>query len=410
MHIRHRHLKPISKLGVTYFFLSLGISIATTIWSVYLNSFLHNTSLVGFLTSLFTVIEVIAYLGLIPLIEKTNKAKMLILSLVFFATSYFLLSVYSNIYVVIVLGIMIAIFSSLRTTLVGLVVRDNTKAEEVSKNEGVIYALLNSAWFVGPLLAGYIAANSPGGFKSVFFISAVFILVSIFVFRFFHLRDDRKNKEIDRHVFRVLVGFFKNKERTLTYILTMSVTFWWTFIFVYMPIYIVNKGMSEFWLGIFVAAVSVPLIFFDYFFGKVANKSGFKKLFFAGFISLGIIAIACFFVSNIYIICSLLVLASISVSMIEPTSEAYFMDIVEEEERDKYYSIYTTSVTSGALLASLPTAALLSFLPFNYLFLYFGIPMIILAFLALTIEDSYELQKAKSKLAALKKKERKNKN
>ena len=300
MHIRHRHLKPITKLGVTYVFLSIGISLAATIWSVYLNSFLNNISLVGFLTSLFTVIEVFAYLILIPLIEKTNKAKMFIVSLVFFAISYLLLSVYSNIYVVIILGILIAIFSSLRVTLAGLVVRDNTEDDSVSKNEGVIYALLNSAWFVGPLIAGYLAKVY--GFSSVFFFAAVFVLMSIFVFNFFRIKDNRKTKNLDKHIFRVVIEFFKNRERTLTYILTLSVSFWWTFIYVYMPIYIVDKGYGALLLGFFLAGVSVPLIFCDYISGKIANKRGFKKLFFVGFISLGTLAISCFFISNIYVV------------------------------------------------------------------------------------------------------------
>lgn len=393
MHIRHRHLKPITKLGVTYVFLSLGISIASTIWSVYLNSFLHNTSLVGFLTSLFTIIEVFAYLILIPLIERTNKAKMFVVSLVFFTISYLLLSVYSNIYVVIALGILIAIFSSLRVTLAGLVIRDNTEDNSVSKNEGVIYALLNSAWFVGPLIAGYLAKVY--GFSSVFFFAAVFVLFSIFVFNFFRIKDNRKTKNLDKHMFRVVVEFFQNRERTLTYILTLAVSFWWTFIYVYMPIYIVDKGFGAFLLGIFLAGVSVPLIFCDYLSGRIANKRGFKKLFFIGFITLSILAISCFFISNIYVVCGLLILASVSVSMIEPTSEAYFLDIIEEDERDKYYSIYTTSVNMGSLVGSLPAAALLLFLPFNSLFLYFGIPMVVLAFLALSIKDSYELDRKK---------------
>jgi MFS family permease len=393
MHIRHRHLKPITKLGVTYVFLSIGISLAATIWSVYLDSFLHNTSLVGFLTSIFTVIEVFAYLILIPLIERTNKAKMFIASIAFFAVSYLLLSVYSNIYVVIILGILIAIFSSLRVTLAGLVVRDNTEDDSVSKNEGVIYALLNSAWFVGPLIAGYLAKVY--GFSSVFFFAAVFVLMSIFIFNLFRIKDNRRTKNLDHHIFTVVLEFFKNRERALTYVLTLSVSFWWTFIYVYMPIYIVDKGFSALLLGFFLAGVSVPLIFCDYLSGRIANRSGFKKLFFIGFISLSILAISCFFISNIYVVCGLLILASVSVSMIEPTSEAYFLDIIEEDERDKYYSIYTTSVNIGSLVGSLPAAALLLFLPFNSLFLYFGIPMIVLAFLALGIKDSYELNKKK---------------
>ena len=389
--MRHRHFKPITKLGTFYFFVTLGVSLVSTIWSVYLNSFLHSSALVGFLTSLFTVVETLAFVFLIPLIERTDKAKTLVVSLVFFAASYFLFSVYSNIYLVIVLGILISVFSSLRITTFGLIVRDNTEDENVSKNEGFVYTLFNSAWLVGPLIAGYVASKF--GFESVFFLTTLFIVLSLFSFRLFRLKDGRITKKVDKNILQLIAGFFRRRELVLTYALSMAVTFWWSFIYVYMPIYIVDNGYGEVFLGIFLAAITAPLILFEYLFGKMAGKRGFKKLFFAGFFSLGIFALAGFFVSNIYILCGILVLASISVAMLEPTTEAYFLDLVRKKDRDRYYGIYTTSVNLGSLLGALPAAGLLLVLPFKSLFMLYGIPMIILAFLALKIKDSYEFRK-----------------
>lgn len=392
MQIRRRHhLKIITKLGVFYLFLSIGVSLVATIWSVYLNSFLHSSALVGFLTSFFMLAEVLAYIFLIPLIERVNKAFMLIMSLSFFVLSYLLFSVYSNVYLVIALGTLISIITSLRVTLFGLIVRDKTEDKNVSKNEGIIYALLNSAWLIGPLIAGYFAKVY--GFQSVFFLSAVFILISIFTFNFFRIRDKRGTKDVDRHMIPVVLEFFRHKGRVITYFLSIAVNFWWAFIYIYIPIYIIDKGYGGFVLGLFLAGITVPLIFFDYIFGKIAGKRGFKKLFFTGFITLGILSIICFFIQQTYVILGVLILASVSVSMIEPTADAYFFDIVKEEERDKYYGIYTTSGNIGNLFGSLPAAVLLLVLPFKSLFIFFGIPMVILAFFVLRIEDSYESPK-----------------
>jgi MFS family permease len=391
MHIRHGHLKPISKFGMSYLFFSIAIAAVSTIWSVYLNSFLHNSALVGFLTSAFIVLEVLAYLFLIPVIERGNKVKLLVLCLLFFAVSYFLFSVYSNIYLVIILGALMAVASGFRITLNGLIVRDNSKPKEVSKNEGIIYTLLNLAWFVGPLIAGYLA--NIYGFNSVFFLAAVLVLISIFIFNFFKIKDKRKTKHVETNIFRLILNFFREKNRVLIYVISLSLPFWWTFIYVYMPIYIVSHGLSDLELGLFISGVTIPLIFGDYIFARIAGRSGFKKLFFIGFMSLGILAISLFFIPNIYIVLGILILAGISVSMIEPTTEAYFLDIVREEERDKYYGIYTTSSQLGGLIGALLAAVLLVFLPFKSLFLFFGIPMILLAFLALKIKDSYEFRK-----------------
>ncbi|MCL5730457.1 MAG: MFS transporter, partial [Candidatus Pacearchaeota archaeon] len=275
----------------------------------------------------------------------------------------------------------------------GLILRDKTKDDSVSKNEGLMYALLNSAWLIGPLVAGYFAKNY--GFGSVFFLSSVFIFISLFFFKTFRIKDGRRTREIDHHRLRIVTDFFRHKGRVFTYLLNTAVNFWWAFIYIYMPIYIVDNGHSEVVVGIFLAAVTLPLVFLDYLFGRVAGKSGFKKLFFIGFISLGVLAVICFFISDLYVILGLLVLASFSLSMIEPTADAYFFDIVEKEERDKYYGIYTTSINTGNLLGSLPAAALLLFLPFNSLFIFYGLPMIVLAFLALGIEDSFPGHPAK---------------
>ncbi len=393
MHIRHRHLKPISKFGMHYLFFSIGISAVATIWSLYLNSFLNNSSLVGFLTSLFIVLEVLAYIFLIPAIEKGNKAKMLVLCLLFFAVSYLLFSVYSNIYLVIILGALIAIASGLRITLNGLIIRDNSEPQNVSKNEGVVYALLNLAWFVGPLIAGYLA--NVYGFNSVFFLASVLVLISIFLFNFFKIKDKRKTKHVETNIPKLIADFFKDKNRVAIYVLSLSIPFWWTFIYVYMPLYVISNGLSDFELGLFISGITIPLIFGDYIFAKIAGRRGFKKLFFTGFMGLGILAISLFFIPNIYFILGLLILAGIFVSMIEPTTEAYFMDIVKEEERDQYYGIYATSSQLGGLIGALFAAVLLAFLPFKSLFLLFGMPMIVLAFLALKIKDSYEFRKKK---------------
>lgn len=388
MHLKFGHLKPISKFSVPYLFFSIGVAAVATIWSVYLDSFLNSSALVGFLSSFFIVIEVLAYIFLIPIIQKGNKIQLLLSSLLFFAVSYFIFAVYSNIYLVIFLGVCIAIASSLRTTLNGLIVRDNSESQNVSKNEGLIYAILNLAWFIGPLIAGYLANKY--GFGSVFFLSSVLILFSIFIINFFKIKDKKKAKYLKAKIFKSVFNFFKDKDRSLIYIISLSVPFWWTFIYVYMPLFIISNGLSEFQLGLFVSGVTIPLIFGDFIFARIAGKKGFKKLFFTGFISLGILTISLFFISNIYVILGLLVLAGISVSMIEPTTEAYFLDIVKEEERDKYYGIYTTSSHLGALIGAASAAALLVFLPFKSLFLLFGIPMIILSFVALKIKDSFE--------------------
>ncbi len=388
---RKRGLRIIERIGIFYVFLSLGISIVYTIWAVYLESFFHNASSVGLLTSVFTFLAVFSYLLFIPLVEKKSKTTLLFISLLFFAISYLLFSLYSNFYLVIILGAVLFIMGSLRITTFGILVRDKTSNKSVSKNEGFMYTLLNISWFVGPLIAGFVANKY--GFQNVFFLSFLLVLVSILFFRGFKIKDNRKTKKIDSNIFRLIIDFFSKKDRVLSYVVSGAVNFWWVLIYIYIPIYIIEQGHGTFLVGLFLSAVIIPLIFLEYPFGKIAGKKGFKKLFFVGFLILAFICVLCFFVSNIYVLLFLLVLANVGISMIESTSEAYFFDIISKTQRDKYYGVYNTAVDVGTLLGTFPAALLLLFFSFKSIFVLFGFFMVLFALVSLKMREIYEFKR-----------------
>ena len=388
---RKRGLKVIEKIGVLYLFLALGISFVSTIWAVYLESFFHNASSVGLWTSIFTVLGIFSYLLFIPLVERKRKTTLFFISVLFFAISYLIFSIFSSVYLVIILGALLSIMGSLRITTFGILVRDKSSDKEVSKNEGLIYTLLNLAWLVGPLVAGFIANKY--GFDNVFFLGFLFVLISVLFFRNFKIKDSRRTKKVSSNVFKTIFGFFSKKDRVFTYLISGAINFWWALIFIYIPVYIVEQGHTASLVGLFLSATMLPLIFLEYHFGKIAGKKGFKKLFFIGFIILSSICILCFFISNIYLLLSLLVLASVGISMIESTSESYFFDIINEKQRDKYYGVYNTACDVGFLLGTLPAALLLLFFSFKSVFVLFAFFMLFFALISLRIREVYEFRR-----------------
>ena len=381
-------VKPISQLGVFYLLASLGFAMVSTIWAIYLRSFISSASSVGFLTTLFTGVGILAYFLLIPVIEKRNKSKLLLTSFLIFVISYFLFSIYSNFYLVVFLGIVLAIAVSLRVTVFGIIVRDKTKSKEVSKNEGFIYTLLNLAFLIGPLIAGYLSQKY--GFKFVFLISAIIIFVSIFVFKFFKIKDNRKDKKIDHNVFKISLEFFRNKDRLKAYLLSGAINFWFALIYIYVPVRIIELGLGNFIVGLFLAGVIAPLVLFEYHFGKLVAKKGFKKLFFLGFLIVGVLSLLCFLIGNIYFILVALVLASVGISMLEPTTEAYFFDIIKKTQRDRYYGPYNTAIDMGYLIGTLIPALILLIFPFKTIFILFAAAMLSFSLLSLRIKDIFE--------------------
>ena len=378
----------IERLGAVRLLSSLAFAAVATIWAIYLESFLHNESYVGFLISFFSVISFIAYFFIIPLLERKNKVVLYLTALIVYALSYLLFAFVDNLIIIIILGALTAFIASLRVTSFGILIRNKSKNQEVSKNEGFIYALANMAWLIGPIIAGFV--SNKYGIQKVFFFAALFIFLSFFLLKIFQVKDKVISKKIDTNILKIFRDFFKDSKRSISYILSGGINFWWVFIYVYMPLFIVGKGLNDLVLGYFLAAITIPLILSEYSFGKLTSRIGFRKVFFIGYFILAVAAITCFFVPNIYLILVVLVLSSFGAAMVEPTTEAYFFDIITEKEREKYYSVYNTTIDVNYFLGSILGAFILLILPFEYIFILFGIAMFFFATLSLKIKNVIE--------------------
>jgi len=388
---RNFFLTQIDKLSIISLISSISIALISTIWAIYLESFLHNASYVGFLTTLFTVVAGISCIIMVPIIEKNSKTRIFMISLLLYGISYWLFSFLSNIYAIILLGLLIAVISTLKVTSFGIILRDKSGDKSVSKNISLIYTFLNISWLIGPLIAGFVSQEY--GIGKVFIIAAIFMFISFILFASFRVVDNRTEKKIDTNILKLLKDFLKTKDRLLIYVLSGAVNFWWALIYIYIPIYIIESGLKSSVVGYFLFAVVIPLILFEYYFGKLTAKVGFKKIFLTGYILLSIFALSCFFISNIYVILLLLVCASIGAAMVEPTTEAYFFDIITKDQRDKYYGPYNTAIDVGNSLATFFGAIILLFLPFKFIFIFFAVSMFIFAMLSLKIKNVIEARK-----------------
>lgn len=381
----------IDKLSTISLITNIGIALATTIWAIYLESIFKNISYVGFFTGFLTFIGIICSIIFVPLIEQNNKTRLFSISLLLYSLSYILFSVNYSIFGLVLLGILLTAASTIRISSFGIIVRDNSKDGSVSKNLGLVYTFFNLAWLIGPLIGGFIASRYE--LKNVFITSASVIFFALILFKLFHVPDNRISKKQDKNFLKIVKDFFKNKERVCIYFLSGGITFWNTLIYTYMPIFIINSFESDLLVGYFLSATIIPLVLFEYFFGRIAGKVGFKKIFFAGYLILAIFSSICFFSSNLYLTLGLLVIGGIGIAMLESTTEAYFFDIVAKDERDKFYGPYNTTIDVNSFIASVFLAGLLLFLPFKFVFISVGAVMFILALVSLKIKNIIEKRK-----------------
>jgi MFS family permease len=385
---RERLSSNIRQLSAITLFSYIGIALVGTIWAIYMESIVHNPSTVGLISTWFGVAGIFAFLFFIPIIEKHNKTKILALVLLLYAISYFLFAFVDDIFALIILGTLIYVIASARVSTIGIIMRNKSKDNEVSKNTGVMYTVFNFAWLVGPVVAGFVAQKI--GIRFVFIIAGILVGISFILLKVLGLNDSGISKRPEKNVFKLTKEFFARKKFVLSYIIHGGVNFWWAFIYIYIPMFIVDSGRSDLVVGYFLAGVIAPLIFLEYPIGILASKFGFKKMFFRGFLIVAIAAGLCFLINDFYAILILLVLGSVGMAMLEPTTEAYFFDITTKSEKDKFYGVQNTTVDVNYAVSLFAVAMIIKFLPFKYSFIFISAVMLAFALISLRIKDVFE--------------------
>ncbi len=376
--------KRIKSLAVIRLFVAIGTAIITTIWAIYINSFLNNIAYTGLLTGALTILSFAAYFIFIPLIEKSNKGKLFAYSILLTAITYGLFSLINSLTVFLILAVVLTSIIVIRVSTFGVILKDSTKYTSIAKDEGIIYTLLNTGWLVGPLIGGYTAARF--GIPTVFLLGAAFTLIAFLVFKFSTIKDVNIEKNPDNNAFKNFRAFFKDSQRTKAYVIRGGLSLWWVLIYLFVPLYMIQQGMTEIAVGYFLSAAIIPLILLEYKFSSLTEKYSFKKVFQIGFFIAAIFGILTFFLTNTYLLLFSLVLASIGLAMLEPNAEAYFLTLVNKKEVSRFFGPFNTTSEVAALIGKILPALLLFILPFKYVFLFFGLAMLFFSFLSTRIK------------------------
>jgi MFS family permease len=380
---KHRgeyHFTGIAKLSIVGMLVAFSAAFLNTIWAVYIDSFLNSEVYVGLFSAFLTIIAFVSYFVFIPIVERSDKAKIYAYSLLSFIIFFAVFALTKNLVLLLITAIVMTIILSLRVTSYGLLVKDISEKKNLSTNEGLVYTFLNIAFVIGPLVAGFIAAKF--GNPWVFGVSALFILIAFFFFKSTGIKDDEGKKRIDKKMIKNFLDYFRKSDRTIAYLIRGGVNMWWILIYLFVPLWMTRQGMSMSSVGIFLFAVNIPLILLEFFFSRKAAKVGFRKIFQIGYLLAAVMSLLCFIFSGVYVVLALLVLASIGLAMLEPTTEAYFFDILSGKERYHFYGPFNTSIDFGNFVAKVAGSLLLIFLPFNTIFILFAVFMFLLFLLS----------------------------
>lgn len=385
-HIKQRISKS-TQIALVQFVLGLGLSCVDTVWALYFNTFGLSDSAIGFISSALVVISFVTSFIASPILERYDLIKLILWGMIITAASYVCFAVYHNFYLFLFLAVITTFIAVFRVYALDITFRDNTASRDLNKQEGLFYALLNLGWFVGPLIAGYFLVKF--GINSVFVFSGIIIFVASLLFLFLHLKTVyKKRTEFDTNIFKNVYDFFRIRGLMLSYLLSGGIYVWWSLVYIYVPLFAIEQGASESYIGIFFSLVVLPLLLCEYLVGKLSAKYGFKLFFVFGYLGLTLICVALFFINNIYIQLIIVILASFFVACLEPLQDTFFFRHVSKKEEEKYYPVYGTATDVGGFVAKFFVAVVLLFLSYKFAYLTMALIFLFLTIAALGVKKS----------------------
>ncbi|MEK6948548.1 MAG: MFS transporter [Nanoarchaeota archaeon] len=386
--LKSKRALPVAGAGfivLVSFIYSLAGTIAIPVYPIFIKNLFNNPAYAGYFLS-FVYFMIFSFILLsIYFLKKFDRWTLMKYSILLSGLSYFVLSLVTSVKELVILEIFRTMAVAVNFVVTGLLIRDHSTRKNISKNEGFYFAIINISFFIGPIIGGYLA--------DAYSISKVFMISSIFPLALFLFLVTKKNprEEVDgvyTNIFSNIKDYFRNKDLALNYITAAGLLSWLTILYVYIPLFMYQNGLNEKTIGIFLACTVIPLIIFEIPITKLRRYVGYRKLFFTGFLLIGLFGAATFFFSDIYIKLLFFILTNLGIAAVEPLKESYFFEVIRKKsDETRFYPIFKTSSDIGHLTGPLIFSTVLLFSNFNVMFLVASIIMIGYGILSLFLKE-----------------------
>lgn len=242
---------------------------------------------------------------------------------------------------------------------------------------------LSISWVIMPFLGGIMLKSY--SYSYVLYISSIIFGLSLILS--FYLKSKllpKKRFKLDINIFENIKFFFSNKHLVYSFLLKAPVSFWYTFVFVFIPIYIIKSGFGKEYIGYMVALTQIPLIFIDFKLEYFLKKLGFKKILIISYLGLAILTFSYYFYQNIYFLLFIFFLTGFFAAFIENLPEIYYFRNVTKEQEEKTYTIFMNGSVIAAIFTNLFLGLILLFLDIANLFII--IPIILFLYFLLSLK------------------------
>lgn len=386
--IRTHDQHPVGKF---FAWMAMTVAIATCLTSPVLPNFLktvlHSDSNVSFFFSFMAIITLLGGLSsgfIFRKIERTTVMKLGLAILAFSTLSLILVTTFFSIAILMSMKIFMELLLQI---VLALFIRDFAKKNNLGKEESQRFRFQNIGALVGLLLGGFLASQL--NYETVFVGES---LISLFALAYFHKKhviDNHpaiiNNKKIEKAEFiKNVKDFFTNPERRKIYFISVVYMLWISFKYLYIPLYVANSGYLPNMSGLILSLAMLPAIVFEVKTGEFGKIYTSRKVITFGFCAISVILAIVFISPWPLLNFGLLAITGAGAGLIEPLKEEYFLENTSVKDEDKFYGVYCTNDPVANFITPLIGVITFIFFPYKFVFLTFGIIMLLAAYFSWT--------------------------
>ncbi len=271
--------------------------------------------------------------------------------------------------------------------IIDIFFEDLSSKRNIGKFRGLYLSIVSISWVLAQFISGSIIAKS--SFLGIYLFAALFIvLVGILFITNLHNFIDPKYKKVA--IKKTLLTFWRNKDLSKIYLISLILKFFYSWMIVYMTIYLFeNIGFSFKEIGAIYAIMLTPFVFLSYPLGKLSDKIGEKKMLSYGFMFIAFATLTIPFLKDniVWLFATVLFLSRIGAATIDIMSESYFFKNINETDVDEIAFFRNTGPLSFIIGPALATICLLFIPNFSYLFFILGAILMIGLLISLKLRD-----------------------
>ncbi len=382
LRLRHRLPRHTAQLFILSSLFSMSFAIISPAFPLFIKSIVGKDMYVGLLVALSAIEWIIFTIAIGFFLKKIRRRGLTEISLGGVAICYAVFPFVTELWQLLLVDGLRALFAAGATVTLGLFIRDLASKRNLGKIEGFYWTLINIVWVALPLAGGVLAKNY--SIKANFIGAAAFALSAMLILMVTKPKESHNAFEAHDHFLTNFRHYFANRNLAITYLLTVGLAAWFTAIYTYSPLFMAENNANEAMIGLALALFAAPLILLDFLAGFLADKFGYRRFLAAGFLIMASVMFVAAFTQGLYVFIALMVIGCIGVALVEPLHEAYFFKIIPKSKEAGFYPIFRTAIEVGYMFAPLAFSGImfLSNSSFNALFLVAAIMMFFFGILA----------------------------